>query len=378
MQDKLTEINKCNKESQMGLQGKVAEMKSPGVMKVENYDLPSPGPGSVLVKVRRSNVCGSEIHIWKGEHPTKNTGVLGHEMVGEVQSIGDGVETDFAGEKLNVGDRIATTYFQICRKCKMCQKGAFNLCENAYEFWNKPSIEPPHFHGTFSTHYYVHPDFHFYKVPDNVPDVVAASANCAISQVYFGIEQANLQYGETIVIQGAGGLGLNAAAIAKEKGAKVIVIDGIEERLKNAKNFGADHIIDFNVYDTVEKRTKRVLDLTNNRGADVGMELTGSPRAFSEGIHLVSSGGRYVSIGNVSPGKTTEFDPGLLTRKSINIISIVRYKPWYLKKALDFLSENIEKYPFADMIDGEFSFENVEEALDRSAKREVNRASIVF
>lgn len=376
MQNKVAEETTQIEEGTV--QGRVAEMKSPGVMEVENYDLPSPGEKSLLVKVRRSNVCGSEIHIWKGEHPTKQKGVLGHEMVGEVQSIGEGVTTDFAGETVKIGDRIASTYFQVCRKCNMCQKGAFNLCENAYEFWNKASEEAPHFHGTFATHYYIHPDFHFYKVPDNVPDVVAASANCAISQVYFGIEEADLQYGETIVIQGAGGLGLNAAAIAKEKGAQVIVIDGVEDRLNNALKFGADHIIDFNVYDTVEKRQAKVYELTNNNGADVGMELTGSPHAFSEGIHLVTSGGRYVSIGNVSPGKTTPFDPGLLTRKSIKIIGAVRYKPWYLKKALTFLSENIEKYPFADMIDGEFSFEDIEVALDQSANRQVNRASIVF
>lgn len=374
-----TNVTKTNLETEgQIIQGKVAEMKSPGVMEVENYNLPSPDKGAVLAKVRRSNVCGSEIHIWKGEHPTKSQGVLGHEMVGEVQSLGDGVITDFAGEKIKIGDRIASTYFQICRKCKMCQKGHLNLCENAYEFWNKPSIEAPHFHGTFATHYYVHPDFYFYKVPDNVPDVVAASANCAISQVYFGIEEANLQYGETIVIQGAGGLGLNAAAIAKEKGAKVIVVDGVKERLENALKFGADYIIDFNEYETVEKRAEKIYELTNGHGANVGIELTGSPHAFAEGIHLVGTGGRYVSIGNVSPGKTTEFDPGLLTRKAIKIIGAVRYKPWYLKKALDFLSENIDKYPFADMIDGEFNFQDIEEALDQSANREVNRATIVF
>ncbi|QKY68294.1 zinc-binding dehydrogenase [Lentibacillus sp. CBA3610] len=360
------------------MQGKVAEMKQPEVMAFENYELPTPEKGSILLKVRRSNVCGSEIHIWRGEHPTKKAGVLGHEMVGEVISVGEGVDTDFAGAKLDIGDRVASTYFQVCRKCKMCQKGAFNLCENAYEFWNKPAEESPHFHGSFATHYYVHPDFYFYKVPENVPDVIAASANCALSQVYFGIEQANLQYGETIVIQGAGGLGLNAAAISKEKGATVIVIDGVDNRLKNAYKFGADYTIDFKEYETVEKRSERVYDLTNQKGADVGMELSGVPDAFSEGVQLVAGSGRYVSIGNVSPGKSTSFDPGLLTRKSINIIPIVRYHPWYLKKSLDFVSDNINKYPFADMIDGEFTFEEIEAALDSSVKREVNRASIVF
>ena len=358
--------------------GKVAEMNKPGVMTIQNYDVPSPEKGALLLKVRRSNVCGSEIHIWKGEHPTKKTGVLGHEMVGEVESLGEGVETDFAGQQIQIGDRVSSTYFQTCRKCKMCQKGAFNLCEKAYEFWNKEAIEAPHFHGTFATHYYVHPDVYFYKVPENVPDIVAASANCALSQVYFGLETADLKYGETIVIQGAGGLGLNACAVAKEKGAIVIVIDGVNDRLNNAKKFGADYIIDLNEYDTVEKRAERVLELTNGNGADVGMELSGVPNAFNEGIHLVTTGGRYVSIGNVSPGKMTKFDPGLLTRKSIKIFPIVRYNPWYLKKSLDFLSNNINKYPFAEMIDGEFGFDEIEEALESSASRKVNRASIVF
>ncbi|SOC44833.1 zinc-binding dehydrogenase [Salinicoccus kekensis] len=360
------------------MKGKVAEMKQPETMEVENYDLPTPEKGAMLLKVLRTNVCGSEIHIWKGHHPTKKQGVLGHEMVGEIAELGEGTVTDFSGEEIKEGDRITSTYFQTCRKCAMCRKGEFNLCENAYEFWNKPAAEAPHFHGSFASHYYVHPDVYFYKVPDNIPDKVAASANCALSQVYFGLDRAELKYGESVVIQGAGGLGLNAAAIAKEKGATVIVIDGVAPRLENAKKFGADHVIDMNEYKTPEERAERVKALTGGEGADVGMELSGVPAAFQEGIHLVAGGGRYVSIGNVSPGKTTEFDPGLLTRKSITIYPIVRYHPWYLKKSLDFLEKNIDKYPFEDMIDGEFTFENIKEALDQSAARKVNRASITF
>ncbi|UOF92867.1 zinc-binding dehydrogenase [Fodinisporobacter ferrooxydans] len=196
-------------------------------------------------------------------------------------------------------------------------------------------------------------------------------------RINFGIEKANLQYGETIVIQGAGGLGLNAAAVAKEFGATVIVIDGVESRLTMAKTFGADYLININEYDTLEKRTQTVLELTGGKGADVVMELTGVPAAFNEGIHLVRPAGRYVSIGNIFPGKMMSFDPGLMTRKSITIISVVRYNPWYLNKALQFISKTIHKYPFADMLDAEFDLSEIGEALDRSAKREVTRACIV-
>lgn len=360
------------------MKGRVAVMVEPMKMEFREFTVPEPEKGAVILRVTRTNVCGSELHIWRGEHPTKKKGVLGHEMVGMIEKIGEGVTTDYAGRPIQVGDRVATVYYQTCKKCNLCKRGQFHLCENAYEFWNKDPEEAPHFHGTFSTHYYIHPDMYFYKIPDNVPDSAAASANCALSQVYFGLDKAELSYGDSIVIQGAGGLGINAAAVAKEKGAKVIVIDAIESRLEVAKKFGADHVINLREVDTLEKRVEVVKSLTNGIGADVGIELSGVPAAFSEGIHLIRGGGKYVSIGNVSPGKYTEFDPGLLTRKSIQIIPVVRYDPWYLNKALGFLSDNISKYPFANMIDGEFNFDDIQHALDKSATREVTRASIVL
>lgn len=359
------------------MKGKVAVMTEPKNLVFQEYELPEVKAGSVLVKVVRTNVCGSELHIWQGHHPTKKSGVMGHEMVGVIERLGPEVEADFAGNPVKIGDRIAAAYFLTCRKCAPCQKGQLHLCENAYKFWAKDPEEAPHFHGSFATHYYIHPDQYFYKVPDNVPDAAAASANCALSQVYFGLEKAGLQYGESVVIQGAGGLGLNAAAVAKECGATVIVIDGVASRLEKAKSFGADHVIDMSEFDTLEKRAKAVYDFTGGKGADLCMELTGVPAAFNEGIHLVRAGGRYVSIGNISPGKMTPFDPGLMTRKSIQIISVVRYDPWYLNKSLQFLAKTMDKYPFGELLDADFTLEEISVALDKSSSREVTRASIV-
>ena len=359
------------------MRGTVTVMTEPQSLDYQEYEVPAPEPGAVVTRVTRANVCGSELHIWRGHHPAIKRGVLGHEMIGIVHELGDGVTTDYAGSALSVGDRIVTTYFQVCRKCGLCQEGQSYLCVNAYEFWTKQPEEAPHFHGAFGTHYYIHPDQYFYKVPDNIPDEVAASANCALSEVYFGIERADLRYGQTIVIQGAGGLGLNAAAVAKEKGATVIVIDVAKKRLDQAKSFGADYLIDMNEYDTAEKRTRAVQEITGGRGADVGLEVAGVPEAFAEGLGLVRIGGKFVEMGNVSPGPTVEIDPGLLTRRSVEIIPVVRYNAWYLRKSLEFLSKTIDKYPFAEMLDAEFSLDQITEALDRSASREVIRASIV-
>src|SRR5699024_1846186 len=131
-------------------------------------------------------------------------------------------------------------------------------------------------------------------------------ANCALSQVYFGMDKSGLTYNQTIVIQGAGGLGLNAVAVAREKGATVIVVDGVESRLQQAKKFGADYTINLNDYETLEDRAQAIRDLTDGTGADFAMEVAGVPAAFAEGIHYIRPGGKYVTIGNITPGKKVE------------------------------------------------------------------------
>ncbi|CAA9585852.1 MAG: Threonine dehydrogenase and related Zn-dependent dehydrogenases [uncultured Thermomicrobiales bacterium] len=277
-----------------------------------------------------------------------------------------------------MGARIVAAYFLTCRRCRACRRGDFNLCENAYRFWMRAPDEAPHFHGTFGTHYIIHRDQYVYRVPDAVPDAVASFANCALSQVHYGLELAALGPDETVVIQGAGGLGLAAIAVAKERGARVIAIDGVEYRLQAARAFGADEIVDMRDHETGASRAERVLGLTEGWGADVGMELTGVPAAFTEGLSLVRPGGKYVSIGNISPGLTTPFDPGAFTRRQVQVIPVIRYQPWTLLKVLRLLADTQDRYPWAQLVDTDFAFDAVEEALEKSERREVRRASIVM
>lgn len=288
------------------MKGKLSVMVGPRTMEYREYDLPTPEKGALLVKVLRTNVCGSDIHNWQGKIPMKIGTTLGHEMVGRIERLGEGLTKDNAGNPIAIGDRIVATYFQICDSCKPCVNGDHSMCENTYEFFMKKPEEYPHFHGTFATHYYVQPHQHFFKVPDNIPNSVAASANCAISQVLYGLSKANLSVNETLLIQGAGGLGLYSVAIAKASGAKVIIVDGVESRLDMAKKFGADHVINLHEYKTVEERNKVIMDLTDGFGADVGIEVSGVPDAFSEGIHHIRRSGRYVSIGNIIAGSFTK------------------------------------------------------------------------
>lgn len=341
-----------------------------------DYDVPSPEEGAVLTRVKYANICGSDLHTWGGKHPERTTGRMGHEGICEVAELGDGVETDYAENPIEEGDLVAPVYFIPCFKCPPCQNGDIRLCNNLADHTVGSSDEWPHFTGTFSTHYYIHPDQHFYKVPEGVDPKIAASANCALSQVMWGLHQVDVSHTDTVVIQGAGGLGLNSLAIANESGAETIVIEGVDRRLDAAAAFQADHLIDFREYTTQEERADRVAELTDGVGADIVVEVAGVPAAFTEGPKHVRKGGTYLEMGNVNPGETTEIDPGSLTRNAIDIVTAHHYEPPYLRRALEFLAETKDTYPYDKLVDKEFALSDLDEALHQSENRETTRATL--
>ncbi|UOQ57895.1 zinc-binding dehydrogenase [Leucobacter allii] len=358
--------------------GRIAVMTAPGELVYQDYPVPRAAEDEIVLGITRANVCGSELHIWNGKHPVKRRGGLGHEMLGRVVELGERRRIDNRGESLAVGDRVVVTYFQTCEECFHCLQGERNLCDRAYEFFAKQPEEAPHFHSAFASHYVVHPRQHVFRVPDAIPDAVAAGVNCALSQVLFGLSRTPLGFGSTLLVQGAGGLGLNAIPIAKELGARVVVIDGVASRLELAGAFGADHVIDMTEIADVDARVAAVQALTGGRGPDVALEVTGVPAAFGEGLRHVRRGGTYLVMGNLSPGAAVPFDPGYVTRKALTIRHVDRYEARYLARALDFVGAHLDRYPFARLVDAEFGFDQIREALDQSLARTVTRAAIVL
>jgi L-iditol 2-dehydrogenase len=359
--------------------GRVAALVGPADVVVKEFEVPEPQAGELLVRVRRANLCGSELHIFHFHHPLIRECVLGHEFVGEIAALGEGVTADYAGEPVAVGDRITAAYFITCHRCAACRLGDVHLCEHAYDYWSRPADTPPHFHGTFATHYLVHRDQYFYKVPEAVGDAAAAGANCGLSQVLFALDEVGLRAGQSLVIQGAGGLGLYAAAVARETGANVVMVEGSPERIALAQRFGVDAVVDMQRHPTMEDRLARVRELTAARGADIVIELTGVPAAFTEALELVRPGGTVISIGNVNVGPSHEvaLSPGLVTRKAITVRGFVRYHPWYLHRALRFLERRQALHPFDELSDRAYGLDEIGEAIARGEERRVARPAIV-
>lgn len=367
----------------MSTTGRAALFFGPGQpMEITELPVPSPEPGAVVVRVTRANICGSDLHIWRGDGylgamARPDGRIIGHEMTGVVHALGAGVTTDWAGTAMAEGDRVAYQYFAPCGRCRPCTRKMTEACAVSFKvLQGKPDVYP-HFRGAFADYFYVTPEMAIFKVPEDVTDTMVAGVNCALAQVVMGLERVSVGMGDRVVVQGAGGLGLYATAVARDRGADlIIVIDGIDERLALARAMGADHVIDLRDT-TPDSRVVEVKERTGGWGADVVCELVGRPEAISEGLRMVGLGGRYLEIGTFYPGTSLELDPGFLVMANVRMEAVAAYDARSLQLALDFLHRHVADLPL-DAVVADYPLERINDAFTDQDAGRVTRASLVM
>jgi len=267
--------------------------------------LPEPQGGEVVVRILTSGICGSDVHVWKGQDKRSHLPmILGHEGIGYVYRVNPG-KKDFLGQPVNVGDLIVWNRGNSCKNCYECLvKRKPYACKDRWSYgFSKSIYDYPYLNGSYASHMLLAGYTELYRIlpadqlvpgHDYVPYV---SACCAGTTTACAFEQAQVQSGDNVLIQGPGPLGIYAVLFAKECGAKsVTVIGGTPERLNLCRMAGADHIIDRKVT-TPEQRLKMVLDYTDGRGADVVFELAGTSAAVEEGLRYTATCGTYASAG---------------------------------------------------------------------------------
>ncbi|MFQ5861041.1 MAG: zinc-binding dehydrogenase [Dehalococcoidia bacterium] len=358
----------------MALTGKAAVfIKAGEPFRIQELPVPQVEPGGILVKLTAASICGSDLHYWRGDGPPLLTGgsspgplITGHEMMGRVHTLGQGVTTDSLNRPLQEGDRVVFFYLFPCLRCYNCIRGELASCPHRRRFW-LPLEQYPYCSGGYAEYFYLHPGHFVFKVPEELPDEAVAPVNCALSQVTYGLHQGGLRMGDTVVVQGAGGLGVNACAVAKETGAhQVIVIDGQDNRLELARQCGADVTINLNELREPQERVARVRELTEGRGADVVLEVVGFPQAVPEGLDMLRPGGTYVEIGHITPGSGVQVDFSRLVRNSTRILAVLNYNPWVIPVALDFLVRIRDRYPLAKLVSHRFPLERINEAFQEA------------
>ena len=289
--------------------------------------------------------------------------MFGHEMVGEVAKLGKGVKADSLRRPLKEGDRVVFAYFFPCMSCYNCIRGELGACK--FRSIKKSLEEWPVCNGGFAQYYYLEPGNFVFKLPDELSDEAAAPINCALAQVTEAFHIGRIRFGDRVVVQGAGGLGVNAAAVARDMGAhKVISIDGQPARLDLAKRSGATDIIDISDYPTPEARIDRVMELTDGIGADIVIELVGFPAAVEEGVKMLRQRGTYLEVGHISPNSMATFDVRELVWKQVRLFGIQHYDPWILPTTIDFMMRNKDRYAICDIVSDTFPMEKIGEAFE--------------
>ena len=282
------------------------QLVAPQEMEVRSMpDPPDPGPGEVAVRVRAVGVCGSDMHFYLEESctgtPAAYPQVLGHEPAGEVVSVGPGVED------LKTGDRVAIEPAIACGRCEPCRAGHRNLCDHIVFMGG---IQLP----GLLREYAVVPQENALKVPDDMSFLTAAAIE-PVAVLLHSLNLAQLKFGETVAVMGAGPIGLLALQMAKLAGASSVVIgDKVPHRLARARELGADQVVDV----SKESISDAAHDLTGGRGVHVVFDAAGKPQSINASIHSVRAGGRIVLIGIPSQEKTpVEFWAALQSEVSI-------------------------------------------------------------
>jgi D-arabinose 1-dehydrogenase-like Zn-dependent alcohol dehydrogenase len=336
-------------------------------LEVREIRVPELESGAILVEIEAATVCGSDVHLWDGSlsaiRPLELPIIPGHEMAGRIVSLGSDGITDIMGVPLELGDRILFTQGR-CGSCYHCTvAGQPNLCANRKNYGtNCESF--PYLVGGFAEHCYVYPTSRKIKIPDNVKAEWASAASCALRTVITAFDRLGpLEPWQSVVIQGAGPLGLFATAMASHLGAaRIIVIGDPAVRLDLAKAWGATETVSVSGHPDPASRMEAIRERTGGVGSEVVMEFSGARTAFTEGLDMVRRGGRFLVAGQVGP-QTVEFQPTAITRGHISVIGSFSASEAEYWRALQFMSATQDKFDYDRLLSNRYGLDGVTDAL---------------
>ena len=253
-------------------------------VEIREIDKPTPGSGEVVLEMKSSGICGSDLKNLRASKSEKDVDgelvVPGHEPVGVVAEIG----LDVTG--FNVGDRIMMHHYTGCLQCNMCRIGYTQMCKEGTTVYGTGA-------GGGHQDYMLVPDYTCIKMPDQLGFAAAAACSCGTGTAFHAVKRVLPTGLDTIAIFGQGPVGLSATMFASQMGARVIAIDVVEDRLELAKTLGADMVINSTGIDIKDV----VCDLTDGEGADITLDATGIPEVRIQALNSVRSWGKVCFVG---------------------------------------------------------------------------------
>lgn len=341
---------------------KFAVLTQKGLAEVHERNLPEIARGKVLVKHNACNICTTDYGQWMGlrEHqPYPMAG--GHEWSGEVVKIGEGVLSD-----LKIGDKVAMTY-TYCGQCDPCREGTTSECQNV----KNDETEDGYFGAFGFANYSVRDSKVLMKMNSDL-DPSQASFLEPIATVVEGIEKLRLQQFETVVVIGAGTMGLINAQVAKAYGAKVIITEVMEKKINMAKMMGFD-VIDISKVDPI----KIVKDLTYNKGADAVILAVGNSKANEQAMEIIKPlHGRILYFAAGYPAPEIKIDSNIIHYKKVELIGTYGADMKDFFKAAKLLNEKF--VDVSKLVERKFRLDEIQEAYQLASTPGSYRVSILL
>lgn len=344
---------------------------------IQEFPLVPLEKGEVRVKITCAGVCGSDVHMWRGEDPrTPVPMILGHEGVGEVAEIA-GEKTDLFGRELKEGDPVLWERGVMCGDCYQCTiKKEPSLCPSRKTYGISYSCaEPPHFLGCYGEYLHLRAGHAMIKLDLDVEPEVLVPATCSGATAAHAVEQCQMQPGDFAVVVGPGPVGLFVLAQLLEAGAGEVWVAGTsadQSRLKMALEFGAANTLNVDEMDQQEIQSC-LMDKTRGVGPNVIMDCTGYAPVLNQWIDLVAHGGTYSIPGIATPQKDIPIDLfSMLARKNVRLQGVWVSDTSHLWRAMNLVAAG--RYPFERLITHQFSLDEATEGLKVTESKESVKA----
>ena len=336
-------------------------------LRLGKFSLPRLKVGEVLVRVSCCTLCGSDFHTYMGRRTGNSPSILGHEIVGIIEDVAmnGGAVLDQYGRPVQPGDRITWSLVVSCGSCRLCRRSLPQKCELLFKYGHERFLAGDSPSGGVSQYCVLRPGTAIFPVSSLIPDATAGMASCAAATVCAVLRSAGpVEDGTSVLIQGAGMLGLVAGAMLRQKGASIIaVVDPDPVRLQTAVSFGASHAV--GGYGSSEEIGEQLDRITDRRGFDIALELSGNSSAMEVALPLLAVGGRYVLAGAVYPSRPVNLNAEIVVRKMLHLIGVHNYEAQDLGTALNFLADQATTCnKFESLIDARFTLDKVNEAFE--------------
>lgn len=295
-----------------------------GDMKIEKVPVPTLEPGDVLIKLGAAMTCGTDFKTYRRGHPVlipSYPSLFGHEMAGSIVALGDQVNS------FQIGQRVVSANSGPCGQCFFCGRHEENLCDNMY-FLN----------GAFAEYVRIPEAIvrtNLQVIPDHLPFREATLTEPTACVVH-AAEHMRLKKDETVVLLGSGPMSLLFVQVAKDLGARVLVLGRSHDKLEVAKQMGADWVQDVRELDDVAAAVRQ--EANSGHGADLVIEAIGTPETWKESVTMVRKGGRVCLFGGCKRDTLFQTEAYRMHYEQIAVSGVFHYTPRHFKKALQILA----------------------------------------